>query len=135
MSSRPGRAPCVGVVTTLRDQVVLFTGKSRIAGEHVLRTRLFAMVRARGGQPISGTRSARVTVLVLGELLPEVVTDPVNVRSQNLVYVENQRRWGNHICIVDDAGVAALLKGFPATCLRSRSIHGDLVEVAPGPGL
>ncbi|MBM6402172.1 hypothetical protein [Phycicoccus sonneratiae] len=114
--------------------MVLFTGKSRIAGEHVARAQLFAMVRARSGQPISGTRNARVTVLVLGELLPEVVTDPVDVRSQNLVYVENQRRWGNHICIVDDAGVAALLKGFPATCLRSRSVHGDLVEVAPGSG-
>lgn len=135
MSSRPGRAFCGGLVTTLKGQVVLFSGKSRIAGEHVFRTRLFAMVRARGGSPISGTRNSRVHVLVLGELLPEVVTDPVNVRSQNLVYVEDQRRSGNHICIVDDAGVAALLQGFSATCLRSRSIHGDLVEVASGSGL
>ena len=131
MSPRFGRAECHGVVETLNDQLVLFTGKTRIAGAHVLRDELFALVRGQGGAPISGTRNARITVLVLGELLPEVVTDPVNVRSQNLVYVESQRRSGNHICIVDDRGVTALLGGDPAPCLRSRSLDGGLVEVAP----
>lgn len=57
------------------------------------------------------------------ELLLEVVTDPVNVRSQNLVYVDGQRRAGNHNCIVDDLGISALLEGRPASCLRTEPGH------------
>ncbi|WP_162529344.1 hypothetical protein [Segeticoccus rhizosphaerae] len=129
MSPRVGRPECDGAVATLNGQLILFTGKSRVEGKATVRDQLFALVRDRGGQPISGTRNARITVLVLGELLPEVVTDPVSVRSKNLVYVEDQRRSGNHICIVDDSGITALLKGSPAPCLRSRSVPDDLIEV------
>jgi hypothetical protein len=130
MSPPAGRAECDGRVATLRGEVVLFTGKSRVHGEHVLRRQLFCAVRLRGGTPLSGTRNAGVSILVLGELLPEVVTDPVNVRSQNLVYVDGQRRAGNHICIVDDLGISALLEGRPASCLRTRPLHAELIEVS-----
>jgi hypothetical protein len=110
--------------------VVLFTGRSRIHGTQVLRRQLFDAVRMQGGTPLSGTRNTRVSILVLGELLPEVVTDPVNVRSQKLVYVDEQRRAGNHICIVDDLGIADLLGGRRASCRRSRLLHDELIEVS-----
>lgn len=70
------------------------------------RDELLRRVRQRGGRPLAGTRN-RVTLLVLRELSEEVVTDPVNLRSQNAVFVDEERRRGNHICIVDDHGIAA----------------------------
>ena len=130
MSATAGRSECDGYVETLRGQLVLFTGKTRIEGKHVKRDELFPRVRKGGGRPLEGTRNRNVTLLVLGELSKDVVTDPVNLRSQNLVFVDEERRRGNHICIVDDHGIAAILSGESAPCLRSRLIRTDTVELS-----
>jgi hypothetical protein len=130
MSATAGRPECDGYVDDLQGQLVLFTGKTRIEGEHVKRDELFQRVRQRGGRPLAGTRNRNVTLLVLGELSEDVVTDPVNLRSQNVVFVDAERRRGNHICMVDDPGIAALLSGGIAPCLRSRTIQADTVEVS-----
>ena len=110
---------------------MVFTGKTRIAGEHVKRDGLIRRVQQRGARPIEGTWNRRVTLLVLGELSEDVVTDPVNVRSQKAVFVDQERKRGNHICIVDDYGITALLGGHSAPCLRSRVIREDIVELSP----
>lgn len=47
------------------------------------------------------------------------------------MFVDRERRLGNHICIVDDGGIAALLSGDSAPCLRSRLIDSDVVELRP----
>ena len=100
------------------------------------RDELFARVRQHAARPIGGTRNRQVTLLVQGELSHDVVTDPVNLRSQNLVFVDEERRRGNHICIVNDNGISALLRGEAAMCLRSRVIADDTVELShPGPAL
>lgn len=53
------------------------------------------------------------------------------MRSQNAVYVDKQRRQGNHVCIVDDAGITSLLlRDEPARCLRSRIIATDRVDLS-----
>lgn len=110
---------------------MLFTGKTRINGEHVRRDELAQRVQLRGGRALAGTRNRDVTLLVVGELSEDVVTDPVNLRSRNVVYVDAERRRGNHICIVDDHGIAALLAHASAPCLRSRVIRADEVELSP----
>ncbi|USQ81569.1 hypothetical protein NF556_07965 [Ornithinimicrobium faecis] len=130
MSAMAGRSECDGYVEDLQGRLVLFTGKTRIEGKHVKRDELFQTVRKRGGLPLAGTRNRNVTLLVLGELSEDVVTDPVNLRSQNVVFVDAERRRGNHICIVNDRGIAALLSGESAPCLRSRMIHADTVELS-----
>ncbi|KGN29455.1 hypothetical protein N802_13640 [Knoellia sinensis KCTC 19936] len=56
--------------------------------------------------------------------------DIAAARSQKLVYVDEQRRAGNHICIVDDLGIADLLGGRRASCRRSRLLHDELIEVS-----
>ena len=116
-----GRAACEGKVESLNGQHVLFTGTTRIDGVHRTREQLSRDVSKRGAFPVQGTRNAKVTLLVIGQLHPDVVTDPINVRSQNAVYVDRQRASGNHICIVDDFGISSLLRGGAAPCLKRGS--------------
>jgi hypothetical protein len=78
-----GRAECEGEVESLHRQHVLFTGTTRIEGLHRTREQLSNDVTKLGAFPVRGTRNARVTLLVIGELHPDVVTDPIRVRSQN----------------------------------------------------
>lgn len=70
-----------------------------------------------------------MTLLVYGDLRGQWITDPVNVRSKKAVYADEQRRKGNHICIVDNQGLAALLQGSSAPCLESRPLGGQSVEL------
>lgn len=126
-----GRDECDGWVRTLDGQRVLCTGTTRVGVEHWKRPDLQDAIRAVGGRPISGTRNALVTLLVQGDLTAARVTDPVGVRSKNAVYVDEQRRRGNHICIVDDAGITSLLLGDePARCLRSQVTGPGRVELS-----
>jgi len=112
-----GRPDCDGSVASLLDQRVLCTGKTYVDGEWLKRHDLHRAISREGGRPVEGTRNAKVTLLAVGDL-PESVTDPVDHRSQNLVYAEEQRAKGNHVCIVDDNGITALLRGDEAPCLR-----------------
>jgi hypothetical protein len=109
----------------------MLTGKTRISGRHTLRTELRSRLLDRGARVLQdGTYNRRVTLMVLGDLTPERVTDPVNGRSKKLVFVDTARADGHHICVVDDAGLSALLDGRPATCLKTRRVDGvETVEV------
>lgn len=73
-----------------------------------------------GGFPQSGTRNQSSTLLILGDLHPDVVTDGKKNRSQTLVFVDDQAAKGNHICIVNDAGYELLVNGLPAPCVQKR---------------
>ena len=124
-----GRPSCDGFVESLSGHLVLCTGTTHVAGERIFRTRLQRAIELRGARTLSGSRNARVTLLVVGEL-PVIVADPIHDRTQNLRYAEEQRAKGNHMCIVDGAGISALLRGDPAPCLRSRAVeHGRAVEL------
>lgn len=128
-----GRPECDGRVPSLLNQRVLCTGTTYVDGERLLRTALHAAISDEGGVPVVGTRNADVTLLVLGDL-PAAVTDPVDHRSKNLVYAEEQRAKGNHFCIIDDNGISALLRGESAPCLRSRAVGSGMVELSlPAP--
>ena len=128
-----GRPNCDGYIPSLLDQRVLCTGRTYVDGEWLKRPDLHSAISSVGGRPVKGTRNANVTLLVLGNL-PDSVTDPVNHRSQNLLYAEAQRAKGNHVCIVDDSGISALLRGDEAPCLRSRAVGSGVIELSlPAP--
>lgn len=124
------RLACDGLVASLQGHLVMLTGRTRIGGEHFERRTLTRHLVAHGAQVLQdGTRNRRVTLLVLGDLAPERVTDPVNVRSKKVVFVDTQRRQGNHICVVDDGGISDLLQGRQAVCLDSRISAPEAVEL------
>lgn len=111
----------------------MLTGKTRIDGRSKLRTEIRSRLQAQGAEVLQdGTYNRRVTLLVLGTLTPERVTDPVNGWSKKLVFVDKARADGHHICVVDDAGFTGLLGGSPAMCLKTRRIGGGggAVEVS-----
>lgn len=129
------RPACDGTVASLHGQLIMLTGKTRINGRRTLRAEISPLLKDRGAEVLQdGTYNRRVTLLLLGELTPERVTDPVNGRSKKLVFVDKARADGHHICIVDDEGFSALLRGSPATCLKTRRIDGaDAIEVSRSP--
>jgi hypothetical protein len=126
-----GREVCDGWVRTLDEERVQCTGVTHVDGDRWFRRELHDAILDEGGTPIpSDTRSSRTTVLVQGDLSAARVIDPINVRSIKAVYADEQRRRGNHVCIIDDDGIAGLLlRDEPARCLRSRVVHSDLVEL------
>lgn len=109
------------------DQKVLITGKVYLDGARVEQQHVESKIEAHGGS-IAPERSKSVTLLVYGDLGGQQVTDPVNVRSKKVVYVDEQRTRGNHICIIDSFGLAALLSGNTAPCLASKRA-GQEVEL------
>jgi len=121
-----GRKSCNGTVERLPGHHVLFTGKTFVLGVHVFKSDLREMVTNHGGTN-APDRSRRVTLLVIGDLDGQVIVDPINQRSQKVVFVDEQRRDGNHICVVDDTGFAALLEWNSARCLATR-----VVDRTPG---
>ena len=123
------RPACDGLVASLQGHLVMLTGKTRIGGAHVERWKLTPRPEARGAEVLQdGTRNRRVTLLVMGDLVPERVTDPINVRSKKVVFVDAERERGHHICVVDDGGISDLLKGQPVVCLESRIFATDVIE-------
>jgi len=127
-----GRPDCDGYVASLLDHRVLCTGKTYVDGEWLKRPDLRRAISSKGGRTVEGTRNASVTLVIVGDL-PDSVTDPINRRSQNLVYAEEQRAKGNHICIVDESGISALLRGDEAPCLRSRAVGSGDIELSLPP--
>lgn len=113
---------CTGTVHTLRGQRVMFTGKTFYRGEHLQRKDLEKDIHRKGGSPQHATRNRSSTLLILGGLHPDVVTDGKNNRSQTLVFVDAEAARGNHICIVDDAGYELLVKDLPAPCIQHRRL-------------
>ena len=115
---------------------MLFTGKTYVHGEHVFKPELRMMVTNRGATN-APDRSRGVTLLVVGDLDGQIIVDPINQRSQKVVFVDVQRRVGNHICVVDDTGFTALLDGYSARCLETRLVGGEpgheVIEVSVTP--
>ena len=91
---------CDGKVKVLRDQLTLFTGRTYIRGKHVTKANLQQTVLDRGGI-VAPDQNRKLTLLVLGDLDGQRIVDPINHRSQKVVFVDEQRRLGNHICMVD----------------------------------
>ena len=115
-----GGAGCSGV-SDLHGQTVLFTGKTHVYGQWETKAECGRRVRQSGGQWVPD-ESRKVTLLVMGELTNQIVTDPVLQYSAKILYVHDQRLLGHHICAVDGPGFTDLLSGRPARCLTLQ--HG-----------
>ena len=123
-----GRPVCNGAIETIRGHDVAVTGKVVVAGEWVFRDDLVRRLLNHGARDAAADRRKRtVTLLVVGELGDNVIDWRLG-RSLKLAYYENQRLAGNHVCIVDDAGISALLRGDTAAGLESRFNPQNLVE-------
>lgn len=123
-----GRPFCGGTVKTLRDQYVLFTGKTFVDGVHERKSDLQRSIAARGGRT-APDRSKALTLLVWGDLSTQHVVDPIFERSQKVVFVDNERAAGNHICLIDSAGISLLLRDVPAPCLETNAIDFETIEI------
>ncbi|EGD43998.1 hypothetical protein NBCG_01586 [Nocardioidaceae bacterium Broad-1] len=117
---------CNGVVESLSGREFMLTGETSIDGEHVLRAELKGMIEAQGGRFRDTARGA--DILVVGELR-WTASDWLHNRSKRVIFVERERQRGNHICMVDDVGISALLRGSPARCLESRRASSGGVEI------
>jgi hypothetical protein len=62
-----------------------------------------------------GTYKERVTLLVLHELTPERVTDPVNGRGKKAGVRRQGGSDGHHVCVVDGAGSQRAIRRSRAT--------------------
>lgn len=117
---------CRGVVNGLSGLQFMLTGETWVDGRHVLRPQLRELMEAKGGRFRDRTRQA--DLLVVGQLR-WTASDWLHDRSQRVIFVEEQRQHGNHICMVDDAGISVLLRGEPAQCLESRGAADGGVEI------
>lgn len=88
-------------------------------------------MRNLGGYPQHDTRNRSSTLLILGGLHSDVVKDKDGQRSVRLIFAEEQSEAGNHICVIDDAGLERLVNGEPAPCLQYRRQNGSLVSTRP----
>lgn len=123
---------CDGWVYGFAGQHTSFTGKIRIDGTHALRDRLEYLARRAGATIVPRTsRNRRMTLLAVGELTDNVV-DPANGHSKSLRYVLAERKRGNHVCVIDESGISALLRGEPAECLDFEAVSAGVVRVRSG---
>ena len=104
----------------------MLTGETWVDGRHVLRAQLRKLIEAQGGRFRDTTRQA--DVLVVGHLR-WTASDWLHDRSKRVIFVEKERQRGNHICMVDDAGISLLLRGETARCLESRGVADGGVEI------
>lgn len=108
-------AGCAGV-ETLHGQVVLFTGKTYMNGDWETK-KTCGRVAEQNGATWVENESRRITLLVLGDLTTQIVTDMILRRSAKLIFVHRERGRGHHICVVDGHGFTALSNGNTARCL------------------
>jgi hypothetical protein len=112
-----GSASCRGTVSTLKGQYVQVTGRIHVNGVWWTQAEVKQKVRRMGGDFVSkGSRNKEQTLVIAGEL-PLHVIDRKNRRSQDIVFVAEERTLGNHICLVDEHGLGQLLGGKPARCI------------------
>lgn len=95
------RSKCNGYVSTLRDQLVLFTGRTHVDGEFTKKEDCWQHVITRGGN-WAFSESRAVTLLVIGDLSTQRIIDQQNNRSGKVIFVANHRTNGHHICAIDD---------------------------------
>ncbi|WP_103546625.1 hypothetical protein [Streptomyces sp. SM1] len=106
----------------------MFTGKTRVDGEWVVRDNCFARAQTLGAV-CQNSFSRKVTLVVHGELTGNV-KDAERALSRKLLTVIESRRAGRHIHVVDNAGYSDLLFGAPAPC-RHLKAQGEHVTVMP----
>lgn len=106
----------------------MFTGKTRVDGEWVVRKSCFSRVQTLGAA-YQESFSRKVTLVVHGELTGNV-KDAERQLSRKLLTVIESRREGRHIHVVDNAGYSDLLFGAPARC-RDLKVQGEHVTVMP----
>ncbi|MGW9396564.1 hypothetical protein [Streptomyces sp. NPDC055642] len=106
----------------------MFTGKTRVDGEWVVRKNCFSRAQTLGAA-CQNSFSRKVTLVVHGELTGNV-KDADRELSRKLLTVIESRREGRHIHVVDNAGYSDLLFGAPARC-RDLKVQGEHVTVMP----
>lgn len=107
---------CDGRIESIRGEVVLFTGRALVRGEHMERRALREHTVKLGGR-VAPDRSASVTVLVVGEMWTGPLRDGQRRYSQKLVFFEElMRRERRHVHVIDGGGFGELLAGRPARC-------------------
>ncbi|MGW3378613.1 hypothetical protein ACWDCO_00340 [Streptomyces albogriseolus] len=106
----------------------MFTGKTRVDGEWVVRKDCFSRAQTLGAV-CQNSFSRKVTLVVHGELTANV-KDAERELSRKLLTVIESRRAGRHIHVVDNAGYSDLLFGAPARC-RDLKMQGEHVTVLP----
>ncbi|MFH9175723.1 hypothetical protein [Streptomyces albogriseolus] len=106
----------------------MFTGKTRVDGEWVVRKDCFSRAQTLGAF-CQNSFSRKVTLVVHGELTANV-KDAERELSRKMLTVIESRRAGRHIHVVDNAGYSDLLFGAPARC-RDLKMQGEHVTVMP----
>jgi hypothetical protein len=106
----------------------MFTGKTRVDGEWVVRNNCFSRAQSLGAA-CQNSFSRKVTLVVHGELTGDV-KDADRELSRKLLTVIESRRAGRHIHVVDNAGYSDLLFGAPARC-RNLKVQGEHVTIMP----
>ena len=129
--TRSGR--CDGWVRTLRNEVVIFTGRVLVDEQRVSQRQCGSFVEALQGE-WRDEPSSRVTLVVHGDLAGQRVVDPRRQYSEKLILAQEARFGGRHVHVVDAAGFSDLLDRRPARCRRLRRAPGGGVEVLPEAG-
>jgi len=73
-----------------------------------------------------------MTLVVLGDLQDNVV-DPANGMSKQLLFVMNERKSGNHMCVVTAHGFGMLLEGRAAPCQDLERLPSGDIRFASRP--
>ena len=108
---------CDGEVASIRGLHVLFTGKVIVEGEQLVRPDLRKRAVLMGAHYMAHEMGL-IDVLVHGDLRSQIVKDPLRLRSQKLLYVDElMRKTGRHIHIINGPGFGALIRGRSAPCL------------------
>lgn len=108
---------CSGYVSTLREQVVIATGKVSIRGEHEHRDTVHILLR-RAGARVATKMSGQISLLIHGDLSGQVVTDQAREYSRSILKVLNEESSGHHVCVVSSRGLSELLEGRAAACMH-----------------
>lgn len=117
-------------VSSLRGQVVTFTGVVNIDGRHLLRGECEREAHARGASTATDF-SGRITLLVEGDLDGKAVTDQARGYSKKLVGAQDARVYGRpHVHVIDSDGFADLVDGRPTRCRNLRGT-GNAVRILP----
>lgn len=125
-----GRHSCDGIIQTLQDQHVQFTGSFYRDGAKWTRDDRARLAESHGAcVAAEGTRGRYLTILLLGDLTNVQVTDPVHHRSKHGVWVARERSLGNHVCLTNQDGYEDLLAGLPTPCIEALLAGEDAVDL------
>ncbi|MGO1315678.1 MAG: hypothetical protein ACTMIR_01365 [Cellulomonadaceae bacterium] len=111
------RSACSGSISSLKSEIVLFTGKLHVNGKPLVRTKASILVRRMGVADVVTDESRRVTLIISGEQWTGPIEDPRRRYSGKLVKLEEwSRTTGRHVHVIDEAGFSQLCRGLSAKC-------------------